>query len=117
MIEPREVTAACRAREMELEGRFFNDAWSAAIRQCLDVTRAQYAAGRVVCDLVEGRLRRERRLAWLDGMQWLDRIERSGPALRSRRPQLGLVDAAYVRWRAARWRFRGHPVEPDPSRE
>jgi hypothetical protein len=82
----------------------------------VDETRAQWAAGRAVCDLVEGRLRRERRLAWLDGMQRLDRIERSGPDLRSRRPQPGLVDAARVRWRAARWRFRGHPVEPEPPR-
>jgi squalene synthase HpnC len=116
LFVPRDVTAACRAREMDLEGPFLNEAWAAAIRQCLDRTRAQFVAGRAVCELVDGRLQRERRLTWLEGMQRLDRIERAGAALRSLRPELGLVDAARVRWRAVRWRFRGEPVEPDAPR-
>jgi phytoene/squalene synthetase len=112
LFVPRDVTAACRAREMDLEGPFLNDAWAAAIRQCLDETRAQFAAGRAVCELVDGCLRRERRLTWVGGVRMLERIERAGAALRSQRPELGLVDTAVVHWRAVRWRFHRDPAEP-----
>jgi len=101
---PREVTAACRAREMDLAAPFLNDAWAAAIRQCVDQTRAQFDAGRAVCDGVTGRLRYERRLGWLSGMRLLEQIERVGAALRSRRPAIETRDMPRLLWRAARWR-------------
>jgi hydroxysqualene synthase len=101
---PRDVTAACRAREMDLQGPFLNDSWSAAIRQCADQTRAQFEAGSAVCNHVAGRLRYERRLTWLGGMRLLERIERVGVALRSRRPAIGVRDMPLLLWRAARWR-------------
>jgi squalene synthase HpnC len=100
---PREVTAACRARERDLQGPFLNDAWAAAIRQCVDRTRAQFEIGRVLCDAVGGRLRHERRLTWLSGMRTLERVERVGPALLSQRPAIGTADVPVLLWRAARW--------------
>jgi squalene synthase HpnC len=100
---PRDVSAACRAREMDLQGPFLNDSWAAAIRQCVDQTRTQFEAGRVVCDAVAGRLRYERRLTWLSGMRTLDAVERAGAALRSQRPAIGAGDLPRLLWRAARW--------------
>src|SRR5579862_8476036 len=41
---PRDVTAACRAREMDLNGFFLNEAWMAAMQQCVDETRALFTA-------------------------------------------------------------------------
>ena len=74
---------------MDLQGPFLNDAWTAAIRQCVDQTRAQFEAGRALCDAVGGRLRYERRLTWLSGTRILERVEHAGPALPSQRPTIG----------------------------
>jgi squalene synthase HpnC len=104
LFVPRDVTAACRAREMDLDGPLLNDAWAAAIRQCVDRTRAQFDAGWVVCDALRGRLRYDRRLAWHGGMLLLERIERAGAALRSVRPAIGNGDVPLLLWRAARRR-------------
>ncbi len=100
---PRDVTAACRAREMDLDGPLLNDAWTAAMRQCVDQTRAQFEAGRAVCDGVAGRLRYELRFTWLGGMRTLEQVERTGPRLRSHRPAIGTGDIPLLLWRAARW--------------
>jgi squalene synthase HpnC len=100
---PRDVTAACRAREMDLQGPFLNDAWQAVMRQCVDQTRAQFEAGRAVCDGVAGRLRYELRLTWLGGVRMLEAVERAGAALPSQRPTIGKGDIPLLLWRAARW--------------
>lgn len=100
---PRDVTAACRAREMTLNGPCFDDAWSAAMRNCVDQTRAQFEAGRAVCDGVAGRLRYELRVTWLGGMRILEQVERTGAALLSQRPQLTKGDLPLLLWRALRW--------------
>jgi squalene synthase HpnC len=100
---PRDVTAACRAREMDLSGPFLNDAWAAALRQCVDQTRAQFDAGRAVCDGVRGRLRHELRFTWLGGMRILEQVERTGAALLSQRPTIGKADLPLLLWRAVRW--------------
>ena len=100
---PRDVTAACRAREMDLNGPFLNDAWQAAMRQCIDETRAQFEAGRAVCDGVRGRLRYELRITWLGGMKILERVEHIGAALLSQRPTIVTSDLPALLWRAARW--------------
>src|SRR5262249_22443052 len=68
---PRDVTAACRAREMDLQAPFLNESWDAALRQCVDETRAQFERGRVLCDAVSGRLGYERRVTWLGGLRLL----------------------------------------------
>src|SRR4051812_20594655 len=104
---PRDVSSVCRAREMDLAGPFFNDAWQAAIRQCIDQTRAQFDAGRAVCDGVTGRLRYELRLTWLGGMRILEQVERTGAALLSQRPTIGKGDVPILLWRAARWQTHG----------
>ena len=103
---PRDVTAACRAREMDLNGPYLNDAWSAAIRECIDRTREQFEAGRAVCDGVTGRLRYELRFTWLGGMRILEQVERTGAALPSQRPAVGRADVPLLLWRAARWPAR-----------
>jgi phytoene synthase len=100
---PRDVTAACRAREMDLNGPFLNDAWMAALRECVDQTRAQFDEGRAVCDRVAGRLRYELRFTWLGGMRILEQVERTGARLLSERPTIGKADVPRLLWRAARW--------------
>jgi phytoene/squalene synthetase len=100
---PRDVSAACRAREMDLDAPFLNESWTAAIRQCVDQTRAQFEAGRDVCDALAGGMRRERRWTWLRGMRLLDAVERAGPALKAQRPAIGVRDMPALLWRAARW--------------
>jgi phytoene/squalene synthetase len=100
---PRDVSAACRAREMDLDAPFLNESWAAAIRQCVDKTRAQFEAGRDVCDALAGGMRRERRWTWLRGMRLLDAVDRAGPALKARRPAIGVRDMPALLWRAARW--------------
>jgi squalene synthase HpnC len=103
---PRDVTAACRAREMDLDGPFLNEPWMAAMRQCIDRTRAQFDAGRAVCDGVTGRLRYELRATWLGGMRILDEVERIGARLLSERPAIGKGDLPLLLWRAVRWPAR-----------
>src|SRR5262249_11347637 len=76
---PRDVVVSCRAREMELSGPQFSDAWHAVMSRCVDATRAQFAAGRAVCDGVRGRLRYELRLTWLGGSRMLDSVEQTRP--------------------------------------
>lgn len=100
---PRDVSAACRARERDLDGPLLDEAWAAALRQCVDRTRAQFEAGRALCDGVTGALRLERRVAWLGGVRLLEKIERAGAALPSRPPVLGKGERALLLWRAARW--------------
>ena len=103
---PRDVTAACRAREMDLNPPFLNESWLAAMRQCVDQTRAQFEAGRAVCDGVTGRLRYELRLTWFGGMRILEQVERTGAALLSQRPAISTRDLPRLLWRAARWSSR-----------
>jgi phytoene synthase len=103
---PRDVIVACRAREMDLNGPHLNESWMAAMRQCIDETRAQFEAGRAVCDGVRGRLRYELRITWLGGMRILERVEQIGAALLSERPTIGTRDLPVLLWRAARWPAR-----------
>jgi phytoene synthase len=101
---PRDVTAACRAREMDLQALFLNESWDAAIRRCMDETRAQFERGRALCDGVSGRLRYERRLTWLGGLMLLEKIEQAGPSIRSTRPVVGAGHLLRLLWRARQWR-------------
>jgi len=102
---PRDVTAACRAREMDLQGPFLNEAWDAAIRQCVDETRTQFERGRALCDGFTGRLRCERRVTWIGGLRLLEEIERAGPSIRSRRHVIGGRHLPGLLWRARQWRM------------
>ena len=58
----------------------------------------------MVCDDVNGRLRFELRLTWLGGSRILDRVERRLDTLLLDRPSIGLIDTAWLVWRALQWR-------------
>jgi phytoene/squalene synthetase len=105
---PRDITASCHAREMDLERPFLDEAWTAAIGQCLERTRAQFEAGRGVCDAITGRFGYERRVAWLAGTTLLERIDRAGVALRSQRPTINRLDLPALLYHARRWRLPGN---------
>src|SRR5438552_6004912 len=49
---PRDVTAACRAREMNLNGPWLNESWIASLRACVAETRNCLETAREVCDAV-----------------------------------------------------------------
>ena len=100
---PHDVLAACDAREGDLRGESLNDAWQAAMRQCIDTTRTHFAAGRAVCDGVRGRLRYELRFTWLGGARTLEHVEQTGAAILRARPALSARDVPGLLWRATRW--------------
>jgi phytoene synthase len=100
---PRDVVVSCRAREMELEGPQLTESWMAALATCIASTRASFEAGREICTAVGGRLGFELRFTWLGGSRMLDLVERTGAALLTRRPSLGVRDVPSIFWRAARW--------------
>ena len=101
---PDDVRTACGASERDLAGGRMNAAWSGAIAQCIEVTRAQFDEGRAVCDGVRGRLRLELRFTWLGGARMLARVERTGSALLASRPTLGVADAPAIVWSVIGWR-------------
>jgi squalene synthase HpnC len=100
---PREIWAACGATEGDLATGRLTPAWTRAMAQCIERTRALFAGGRAVCDGVSGRLRLELRFTWLGGTRILERVERQGARLLDRRPALGAADVPVLLWRAARW--------------
>jgi squalene synthase HpnC len=78
--------------------------WARALGDCADRTRALFHAGRPVCDGVRGRLRYELRATWLGGTRILDRLERSGFDVFSKRPALGAADAIVIACGTLLWR-------------
>jgi phytoene/squalene synthetase len=104
---PRDVAAACGARETELNSASLTASWMGALDQCVAETRRHFEAGREVCDAVRGRLRYELRFTWLGGARILDHVQRIGPALLANRPTLGARDLPVILWRAARWPSQG----------
>ncbi|MES1254503.1 MAG: squalene synthase HpnC [Acidobacteriota bacterium] len=109
---PAEEQFAAGATEAQLATRPMADAWVRVLGRCLEVTRAQFDAGRFVCDRVGGRLRWELRATWLGGMRTLDRANRQRAQLIDERPRLGAVDVPWLLWQMARWRTAaGHSVQ------
>jgi len=100
---PRDVQEANGAGEAALDGGRLTPEWERALQDCVDVTRARFAAGRPVCDGVRGRLRYELRLTWLGGQRILDRIARRRSELLDHRPTLTAADAPRLLWCAASW--------------
>ena len=103
---PRDVQTASGACERDLVAAPagpLSSAWTAALAQCIAVTREQFAAGRAVCDGVRGRLRYELRLTWLGGQRILERVDRARRELLTYRPALGGVDLPVILWRFLRW--------------
>ena len=101
---PREVYDTCGASTADLDAGRMTPAWTEALLACVRVTREHFAAGRLVCDGVRGRLKAELRFTWLGGSRILDRVERGRAALLDVRPALGAGDAASLAWGALRWR-------------
>jgi hypothetical protein len=97
------VQEACGARESELSGTELSPAWVRALASCADVADAQFAAGRLVCDGVGGRLRFELRLTWLGGHLVLERARSQGAQLLFARPVIGRSDLPRLVWQALRW--------------
>ncbi|HJZ75457.1 MAG TPA: squalene/phytoene synthase family protein, partial [Vicinamibacterales bacterium] len=103
---PRDVQAAAGASERDLVDAPAGPlpaAWTAALANCVAITREQFSAGRVVCDGVRGRLRYELRLTWLGGQRILDRVDRARRELLTYRPTLRGSDVPMLLWRAMRW--------------
>lgn len=72
----------------------------------LEVDRARelFARGKPLCTSVGGRLGLELRAVWLGGSHILDRIERNGYDVLTRRPVITSADKLRLLWRAARKR-------------
>jgi squalene synthase HpnC len=106
---PQDVLLAAGAHEADLPGSngtpaVLGDAWCAALTRVIEVTRAKFQEGRLVCDRVRGRLRLELRATWLGGVRILNTVERQSARLMIERPTLGLADAPWLIWRLMRWR-------------
>jgi hydroxysqualene synthase len=100
---PREVHESCGASEADLAGGPLTPAWRRTLGQCAAFTRDRFAAGRLVCDGVKGRLRFELRFTWLGAVRVLERVERRPGTLLERRPALGALDVPMLFWRAVGW--------------
>ena len=72
---PLEEMAQWGAVESMLGGASLPPEWRRTICACVGRTRALFAGGRPVADMVTGRLRYELRATWLGGMRILDRVE------------------------------------------
>jgi phytoene synthase len=109
---PEEIWRAHGADPSALDTARISPAWSAALADCSERTRRLFAEGRPVCDGVGGRLRYELRATWLGGTRILDRLERSGFDVFTRRPSLGAADGIVVALGTLLWRA----TPPSPTR-
>jgi phytoene synthase len=101
---PLSVVRASGADERDLPRRQLTREWRAALASVAKDTRAFFAEGRPIADVVRGRLRWELRATWLGGVRILDRLEAGGFDVFRRRPTLGWTDAVPIAWRAVSWR-------------
>jgi phytoene synthase len=100
---PDEAMRAFGVDVADLESGRVTEAFRALMRDRVARTRALFATGRPLCDVLRGRLRWELRLTWLGGQRILDRIEMCGHDVLSARPALGAADALVVFGRAVAW--------------
>jgi squalene synthase HpnC len=89
---PQADLAEAGALEADLDERRMTAPWQAVIGSMVQRTRALFAAGRRVCDGVQGRLRWELRLTWLGGVRILDKVERVRSTSFDARPALAARD-------------------------
>jgi phytoene synthase len=104
---PLEDRARMGAREEDLDARLLTPEWRAMLAELAQRTRELFDAGRGVCDGVHGRLRWELRLTWLGGRRVLEKLERRGFDVFTRRPTIGILDLPVLLAGAANW-----PVRP-----
>jgi squalene synthase HpnC len=107
---PEADRARAGARDEDLAGGRMTAEWRDVMAEMVQRTRTLFAAGRAVCDGVEGRLRWELRLTWLGGSLILDRLERSGYDVFHHRPTLDAADAPGLVWQTMTWK-RQSPVD------
>jgi squalene synthase HpnC len=100
---PASIWQAAGARPGDLDARRITSAWRTALADVTARTRALFAAGRPVCDGVDGRLRYELRATWLGGTTILDKLEAAGFDVFTRRPRLTKADAPAIVWRTIFW--------------
>jgi squalene synthase HpnC len=100
---------ACGAQERALDDRRLSAEWRCALQRAAGTTRSLFAAGRAVCDGVDGRLRLELRATWLGGMAILNRLESAGFDVFAERPALGARDVVALFFNALRWRAATAP--------
>jgi squalene synthase HpnC len=101
---PRVLLDHHGVKEWDLNAGKVTDSFRALMEDLLARTRALFAAGRPLCDVVGKDLRFEMRLTWLGGSSILDRIEAAGHDVFRRRPHHGPLAKAGLAWRAWRWR-------------
>jgi squalene synthase HpnC len=101
---PREIVAQHGADERALEEDVWTIEWQETMRDVVARTRALFAEGRPLMMRINGRLRHELRATWLGGSKILDKIEDNDFDVWSRRPKLGLLDAAAISWGVFRWK-------------
>lgn len=92
------------ALERDLAAGVMTREWRRALTVASARTRLLFDEGRLVCDLVHGRLRYELRATWLGGVRILNRLERSGFDVANHRPSLGARDALWIMPRVLAWR-------------
>ena len=109
---PRELRDRFAVPEWDLNAGRVTEGFRALMREVLGRTRALFAQGRPLCDLVGRELRFEMRLTWLGGSTILDRIEAVSYDVFRRRPHHGPLAKALMAWRA--WRWRGLLAERSP---
>jgi len=101
---PRDVFAACGAREDDLAAGRMTADWSEALARAVRFTRDLFREGRRVCDEAGGRLGIELKLTWLGGARILDEVDRTRDRALDTRPTLGRWDVPPLLWQAVRWR-------------
>jgi hydroxysqualene synthase len=103
---PRELMDRFGVKEWDLNAGRVTPEFRALMAELIARTRALFARGRPLCDLVGPDLRFEMRLTWLGGSSILDAIEAAEDDVFRRRPRHGLVGKARLAWRAWRWPAR-----------
>jgi squalene synthase HpnC len=103
---PRELLDRFGVKEWDLNAGRLTPEFQALMAELVARTRALFARGRPLCDLVGRDLRFEMRLTWLGGSGILDGIEKASGDVFRRRPRHGLAGKARLAWRAWRWRAR-----------
>ena len=92
------------AREEDLTAGRMTPEWRSVMGEMARRTREFFAAGRGVCDGVDGRLRWELRLTWLGGSRILDKLERNDFDVFGHRPSIGKRDIPGLIRGAVLWR-------------
>jgi squalene synthase HpnC len=100
---PEEEMQVHGAAAGDLHGGALTPAWQRTLGSAVTRTRALFAEGRPLCDVVGGRLGYELRATWLGGTRILDRLEGVRFDAIGRRPSLGAADAPWLAWRLLTW--------------